>query len=422
MIAKFRFNYKVCFLVTLALVIKVFLATISPRSFDFINYVYMGSFKEFKLLSLTPYFFSGYLMNLFYRFWLLLPIRHPPVSELVQHEFFAGTPEAFLFIAIMKLPMLIFDGLTCLIVYKMVKVCASRSEALLAVWLWLFNPYLTMAIETGGTTDIVSAFFVVSSLYLFIKRRFVLSGILLAIGFAARFWPLVLIPFYIMTLIKEQKAFVNLIKFVSSFITALIIFILPFFFTQLSFSALRILFDFPIIYNQFSWFLGFNISGLDKVKMGPVSLIYFAQAFLTFKFWKKDLKTVWDGSFLILLAYVAYSYWNPYYPIWVTPLVIVDYVLNKDRYEKINYTLLFALFWIGLSLFSFSLIFIPSLFNIYPYSGWPLNLDKILKDFGDQETSSFLISTFGRSILAGAAIIYFIKVNSRNINIFLKNK
>jgi len=92
MIAKFRFNCKICFLVTLAVVIKAFLATISPRSFDFINYVYMGSFKEFKLLSLTPYFFVGYLMNLFYRLWLLLPIRHPSVGELVQHKFFAGTP------------------------------------------------------------------------------------------------------------------------------------------------------------------------------------------------------------------------------------------------------------------------------------------------------------------------------------------
>jgi len=49
----------------------------------------------------------------------------------------------------MKLPMLIFDGLTCLVIYKMAKAYASRNEALLAVWLWLFNPYLTMAIEMG---------------------------------------------------------------------------------------------------------------------------------------------------------------------------------------------------------------------------------------------------------------------------------
>jgi len=187
----------------------------------------------------------------------------------------------------------------------------------------------------------------VSSLYLFIKRRFVLSGISLAIGFVARFWPLALIPFYIMILIKEQKAFINLVKFISSFIAVLIIFISPFFFTSSLFSALRILFNFPAIYNQFSWFLGFNISDLDEVSMGLVSLIYFAQAFLTFKFWRKDLKTVWDGSFLILLAYVAYSYWNPYYPIWVTPLVIVDYILNKGGHEKL--IILFYSLYFGLA-------------------------------------------------------------------------
>ncbi|MEM1588719.1 MAG: hypothetical protein QXL90_06710, partial [Candidatus Bathyarchaeia archaeon] len=74
---------KTLFLIILALTIKGFLALITPRSFDFINIAYMGSFKAFKLPSLTPYFFTALLMNLPFRVWLLMPIPHPSVYNFL---------------------------------------------------------------------------------------------------------------------------------------------------------------------------------------------------------------------------------------------------------------------------------------------------------------------------------------------------
>ncbi len=168
--------------------------------------------------------------------------------------------------------------------------------------------------------------------------------------------------------------------------------------------------------HEFKWFLGFNISGLDKVSMGLVSLIYFTQIFLTFKFWRKGLKIILDCSFLVLLAFTAFAYWNRYYTIWVTPLLIIDYVLNnKSKCKKLNYEVLFILFWVGLALFNFSLWWVPPLFFIYPYTNWLLRLDAVFKAFGAQETSSLLIPTFGRSVSAASALIYFMKVNFRNL-------
>lgn len=374
----------------------------------------MSSFKEFKLLPLTPYFFSAYLMNLFYRLWLLLPVKHPSVHTFLKYDFFAASPETFLFIAIMKLPMLIFDGLTCMAIYKVVRFYSSKNEALLAAWLWLFNPYLTIAIETGGTLEVISTFFTIISLYFFIKRKFVLSGISLLVGFVSRYWPLVLIPFYILILVKRKENLTILFKVILAFIIPLVIFISLFMFKPLT--TLKNLLNFPVIYDQFRWFLGFKISSFDwQVSIGVVSLLYLLQVFLTFKFWNPPLKIVLDVSFLILLYYISYAYWNPYYPVWLTPLTIIDYVLNRSKHGKIEYTTLFIMFWIGLSLFSFSLLS-GALFNIYPYSGWPLKLDEALKEFGARETSSLLIPTFGRSILAGVALIYFLKVNLRNLN------
>jgi hypothetical protein len=404
---------KTLFLIVLALIVKGFLALITPRSFDFINIAYMGSFEAFKLPALTPYFFTALLMNLFFRFWLLMPISHPPVGSFLRHGFFAGTPEAFIYMAVMKLPMLIFDGLTGLAVYKIVKFNASRNEALTAAWLWFFNPYLTVAIEMDGTIDVVSVFFAITSLYFFIKEKFKLSGFLLTIGAIARFWPLALIPFYLIVLINK-KAWRNFVNFILGFSLTILIFLLLIALIK-GLNVFQEFYGMLISYaaqHEFKWFLGFNISGLDEVSMGLVSLIYFAQAFLTFKFWRKDLKAALNCAFLILLAFTAFAYWNRYYTIWVTPLAIIDYALNKNKYE-LNYKVLFILFWVGLSLFNFSLWWIPPLFFIYPYTKWLLSLDAMVKAFEAQESSSLLIPTFGRSILAASALIYFLKINFR---------
>ncbi len=405
---------KTLFLIVLALIVKGFLALITPRSFDFINIAYMGSFEKFRLPALTPYFFTALLMNLFFRFWLLMPISHPPVGSFLRHGFFAATFEAFIYMAVMKLPMLIFDGLTGLAVYKIVKFNASRNEALTAAWLWFFNPYLTVAIEMDGTIDVVSVFFAITSLYFFIKEKFKLSGFLLTIGTIARFWPLALIPFYLIVLINK-KAWRNFVNFILGFSLTILIFLLLIALIK-GLNVFQEFYGMLISYaaqHEFKWFLGFNISGWGwRITIGLVSLIYFAQAFLTFKFWRKDLKAALNCAFLILLAFTAFAYWNRYYTIWVTPLAIIDYTLNKNKYE-LNYKVLFILFWVGLSLFNFSLWWIPPLFFIYPYTKWLLSLDAIVKAFEAQESSSLLIPTFGRSILAASALIYFLKVNFR---------
>lgn len=408
---------KTLFLIILALTIKGFLALITPRSFDFINIAYMGSFKAFKLPSLTPYFFTALLMNLPFRVWLLMPIPHPSVYNFLRYDFFSATTEAFLYVGLMKLPMLIFDGLTGLIIYKIVKIYTLKKEALTAVWLWFFNPYLTIAIEMDGTIDIVSVFFTSTSIYFFIKEKFSLSGVLLAVGSIARFWPLTLTPFYLIVLIC-RKTWKNLIAFALSFLITILVFI-----THIALiNGLKVfqdLYDMLISYaaeHEFKWFLGFNISGLNKVTINIVSLFYILQAFLTLKFWRKNLKTILECAFLVLLVFTAFAYWNRYYTIWVTPLLIIDYALNNvaKHEKKLNYKVLFILFWVGLALFNFSLWWIPPLFFIYPYTKWLSNLDIAFKAFGAKEFSSLLIPTFGRSISAASALIYFMKINFRN--------
>lgn len=410
---KLKLGLRNASLVGAALAIKAFLATVSPRSFDFVNIAYMGAYKKFRIFPLTPYVFTRYLMHLPYRLWLSLPIKHEPVGRLLRHGYFAATLEATLYLAVMKLPMLLFDGLTGLLVYKMVKEHASRDEAKLAAWLWFFNPYLTVAIEMDGTIDIVSAFLAAASSYLLVKKRFFLSGLLLAVASAARFWPLALLPIYLIILSKggDRRGSATLIL---GFLGAAALLLYPFASVG-RLSALKALYALPAEHKELTWFLGYLISSWGwRISVGVVACLYFLQAFLIHSRWRPSLAGAWDGAFAVLSSYIAFSYWNRYYTIWVAPFAIADYAMNRGKHGKLEYTILFAMFWLGMALFNFSIWWIPSLFYVHPYTGWLAKAASSVKNFGLQETSSLLTSTLGRSILAGATIIYLLKINFRN--------
>lgn len=410
---KLKLGLRSASLVGAALAVKAFLAAITPRSFDFVNIAYMGSYEKLAIFPLTPYVFTCYLMHLPYRLWLSLPIKREPIEGLLRHGYFAATPEATAYLAVMKLPMLLFDGLTGLLVYKMVEERASKDEAKLAAWLWFFNPYLTVAIEMDGTIDIVSAFLAAASSYLLVKKRFFLSGLLLAVASAARFWPLALLPIYLIILSKGggRRGSAALIL---GFLVAAALLLYPFASVG-KLSALKALYDFPAKHKELTWFLGYLISGWGwRISVGVVACLYLLQAFLIHNRWRPSLAGVWDGALAALSSYIAFSYWNRYYTIWVAPFSIADYATNRGKRGKLEYGVLFAMFWLGMALFNFSIWWIPSLFYVHPYTGWLAKVDSSVKNFGLQETSSLLVSTFGRSLLAGATIVYLLKINFRN--------
>ncbi|HID17739.1 TPA: hypothetical protein EYP26_05550 [Candidatus Bathyarchaeota archaeon] len=283
----------------------------------------------------------------------------------------------------------------------------------------VFNPYLTVAIEMDGTIDIVSTFLAAASSYLLVKKRFFLSGLLLAVGSAARFWPLALLPIYLIILGKGGRRR-GRAALILGFLGAVALLLYPFV-SAGKLSALKALYGLPAKHKELTWFLGYLISGWGwRTSVGVVACLYALQAFLIHSRWRPSLARAWDGAFAVLLSYIAFSYWNRYYTIWVAPFAIADYAMNREKHGRLEYTVLFAMFWLGMALFNFSIWWIPSLFYVHPYTGWLAEAVSSVKNFGLQETSSLLISTLGRSILAGATIAYLLKINFRNFRASLE--
>ena len=403
--------------IAVACIVKICLAVLKPGFTDFENIVHGASFTETTLYFKGPYTFTIYLENVFYRLWLWLPIIHQDPQQVIL----SGRPadfNSFITIFIFKLPIILFDLLTGAVVYKIVGHVSQRPRlALSAFALWLFNPYITLLLEWDGTWDIFSTFFLVTSWWAFLKNRKLVSGVFLALSIIARFYAIVLLPFFLIISIRRRR-FKNAFTFLAGLSSTLLITLTPFILTD-GFSIFEMVRGFLVGGNrEFSWFFGHLASPAvpPEASISIVFSVYFIALVLAAKYWRLDHGILLYGVLITLIAYLAFSHWNRYYSTWVLPFITVDYVLNRKRVKSLNYSLLFALFFIGLYMFTARWTF--------PYkeiaSILPPNLGKIFIDFWIPFGSvvgfrTYLLETFGRSLLVAISIIYVVYFSLRSL-------
>ncbi|WP_455364816.1 hypothetical protein [[Eubacterium] cellulosolvens] len=405
-------------IIAVACLFKTTLAVIGPHFSDFINIVQDASFTETALsFKWGLYTFTIYLENLFYRIWLWLPITHTDPYEVIL----SGVPADFnslITIFIFKFPILLFDLLTGAVIYKIVEHFSPRPRlALSALVLWLFNPYTTLLLEWDGTWDIFSTFFLVTSWWTFLKNRKPISGVFLGLSIIARFYAIILLPFFLIISIRKREL-KNIFTFLIGVCSTLIIALTPFI-LKYGFSIFETIGDFPLEGNkEFTWFFGYSASTAahPEVSTSIVFSIYFITLILAAKHWRRDNDILLYGTLITLIAYLAFSHWNRYYSTWVLPFITVDYVLSRKRVKRLNYSLLFALFFVGLYIFNMRWTF--------PYNQiaaiLPQNLREIFVNFWIPFGTmagfrTYLLETFGRSLLAAVSIIYIIHFSLRNL-------
>jgi len=87
------------------IVLKAGLAVITPSSGDFGSLALESCFTSYEVgfRGWSPaYTFSKYVLSIFYRLWLCLPVEHPPAYSVFRN--FQPVPAFFLLIFIFKLP------------------------------------------------------------------------------------------------------------------------------------------------------------------------------------------------------------------------------------------------------------------------------------------------------------------------------
>ncbi len=132
-----------------------------------------------------------------------------------------GDKHIFRNLFVLKIPHLIFDILTGLLLVGMFDNLTKKKKVLT---FWLFNPFSIILLYVYSNVDIFPMFTIVLSLYLATRKRFVLAAFALGIGGAFKAFPLLLLPFLI---IQTEGIWKKILVFVVGLVT-LGVFIVPF--------------------------------------------------------------------------------------------------------------------------------------------------------------------------------------------------
>ena len=199
-----RWFLLVPFLFTLKLLLSVFL---TPVCCDFANWIYTASFF-FNDISrgalpqtlIGPYAGINLLLSSFFAIWTILPVSHPSLYTFIGYNyFFVPSTPAYLLLIIMKLPILLFDLITGLVAYLIVRrTTGSSSIAAWAFLLWYLNPYNFYVISwgNGGTFDVIPAAVVLMAVLFANQRRWASAGISLSAATILRIFPIIIFPFF----------------------------------------------------------------------------------------------------------------------------------------------------------------------------------------------------------------------------------
>jgi len=401
-------------LLIIAIMGKSILAAITSSSSDFINIASSAVFAPYPVSFYGPYTFSVYFMNLFYRLWLLIPVDHQWIYSGGE---FLPSPSGFLLIFIFKLPLLVLDVVTSLLIYQIVLLIGgSRRIGTFAALIWLLNPYLTIAIEMDGTIDIVSTFLVVLATYLFLRCKHVLSAICLGLATVARFYPVALIPFYALFLLKEGK--VRSFGFMIASYCAVLILVLAPFISSYGVGFLSIIYELPAGGNkEFLWFFGFrpNVSSTSGTEISSVATVLVVVTLLALKVWRNDRRLVLDMILIVLVTYVGLSHWNRYYTIWVTPFLTIDMAINRNSRYRTGFMALYALFFLSAFVYNSIYWWFSSLLFLYEFTPEISAMAACVREIAGTLRAGDLGTTFSQSILAGTCILYAAMVVKRNL-------
>ncbi len=406
-----------------AVFLRYFLGLTLQSTQEFYYLSEYASFTEWKILYLGGHIrhaFTLQILNVFYRLWLLAPVKHVPLEQMITQPLM--DPDFLVYRAFMKTPIILFDVFTGIILYKTAFTLSnSKKISYLVLMLWLFNPYVIEEVVITGEVDIFGTFFVALGTLLFLWRRYFSAGLSIGLGVLARFYPLILIPFFILLLRKKVQPKITFLLAV--FLP--IIGVLTLLSVILKMNPLWIIWRFPLrgdIYltnEEFLWFFGYIASSkvFPEIGLSIIFTIYVLHILAVKKLWKTGDRAIYDASVIPLLAFFGFAFWNKYHSIWIVPFITLEYGLNRDKAGKRAYTILFILFFI--SMYIYVSYWIKLGVTFIPPTTMLIFIREEIIGYWNYIFQGWLLETFNRSLLAAISVIYIVYISLRNIGFHL---
>lgn len=146
-------------------------------------------------------------------------------SSLVDYGFFLNDPNIFRHLFFFKLPYLIFDIATAIVIWRFVDDPVHKRIALL---IWLFNPVTLFATYIFGRFEVFGLFFLAATALQLKADKRILATVLFALALHCREINVIFTPFFLLALIDFKELWVkNAIMLLSSALIILCIWLLP---------------------------------------------------------------------------------------------------------------------------------------------------------------------------------------------------
>jgi len=318
-----------------------------------LSFLFAGFYLREAFIPFITYFFESGFNNpyeFFYDSGATDTFPYPPFM-LYYLGFFGGFA-SYLSPFFVRLPLLFADISILLILGRLVKTKSSK----LLKYYWL-SPVLIYITYVHGQLDVVPIAFLLASSYLLFKKKNILSAVVLGLGIAVKTNLILVIPFYILYIWKNN----NEKKLAKLIVPALVTFIVV---LVLNLPYLNSEAFFKMVYSNSEqskvWNAGFTMIGnLNYYIIPAVYLILLATA-TRFKRISKDLFLIFIGfSFSVLLIFIPPQ---PGWYFWVLPF-FVYFAIRENKFSFLPILILQLAFLIYFALIPDSDYFSAYLFG-----------------------------------------------------------
>lgn len=197
----------------------------------------------------------------------------------------------------------------------LLRVMVNVSHLLLLLVYW-FSPIVVIATYLLGYNDIIPATLLFFSIYYIGEGRLLRSSVFFVLAVSAKLSMLIALPFYGIYLLNNKPLRAHSIKFVVGFLTASVVFILPF---VLSSSGVGMLFNNSEMHKLYHLFI--EVGG--DVKIYIIPLIYFLMVYGLWRVKRLNFELFYSISGVAFLSVVLMTPASPGWFIWLIPFLVM---------------------------------------------------------------------------------------------------
>jgi len=223
------------------------------------------------------------------------------------------TPGVYRYLFILKLPYLIFDILVAFLLVGLVQKEENKRKLFIS---WLFNPFTIFLVYVYSNIDIIPVFLSLLTLLLVRKEKNLLSGVVLGLAFCFKAYPVIMLPFVLLTL----KSFRESMKFVSGFILLILLFIAPLWSNSFLMSA----FNSGLTTRIFSTGITLGFGESIMIVILSLTLLFYIS------FNKINNRNAWIFYMSSILLILSFIHFHIQWILWVFPFLILVKTLKPS--------------------------------------------------------------------------------------------